>query len=212
VCNDNLNPVNKSVQSVEIVNPGYGYTIAPKIAFFGDGVGAAATSTIGDGIVGIITISNGGSGYINSPQIIFTGISSVSAAATAVVSSAGTISQIRIINAGLGYTEPPIITISNPSMSSFGDYIFNEVVTGSSSGTTARVRKWNSVTNKLEVSVVSGSFVPGETIIGSTTGASHALRIVDTNPINDGYAENSEIEIEADRIIDFSEVNPFGMP
>jgi len=212
VCNDNLNPANKSVQSVEVINPGYGYTIAPKIAFFGDGVGAAATSTIGNGIVGIITISNAGSGYITPPQITFSGISSVSAAATAVVSSAGTISQIRITNAGLGYTEAPLVTISSPSTSSFGDYIFNEIVTGSSSGTTARVRKWNSVTNKLEVSVVSGSFTLGENIIGSTSGASHALRIVNTDPINDGYSENSEIEIESEKIIDFSETNPFGMP
>jgi len=212
VCNDNLNPANKSVQSVEVINPEYGYTIAPKIAFFGDGVGAAATSTIGNGIVGIITISNAGSGYITPPQITFSGISSVSAAATAVVSSAGTISQIRITNAGLGYTEAPLVTISSPSTSSFGDYIFNEIVTGSSSGTTARVRKWNSVTNKLEVSVVSGSFTLGENIIGSTSGASHALRIVNTDPINDGYSENSEIEIESEKIIDFSETNPFGMP
>ena len=28
--------------------------VAPKVLFFGDGVGASATTTIGDGVVGII--------------------------------------------------------------------------------------------------------------------------------------------------------------
>ena len=46
VCNSNVNPNLKSVQSVEVINPGYGYTVAPGVAFFGDGVGSAATTTI----------------------------------------------------------------------------------------------------------------------------------------------------------------------
>jgi len=212
VCNSNVNPNLKSVQSVEVINPGYGYTIAPKVAFFGDGNGATATATIGNGVIGIVTITNGGSGYTSSPQITFTGISSVSAAATAVVSAGGSITQIRITNAGLGYTQAPIITIENPSLTSVGNYIFNEIVTGSISSTTARVRSWNSITNNLEVSNVSGEFIVSETIIGSDSGASHKLRIINTNPVNDGFADNENIEIEADSIIDFSEANPFGMP
>ena len=147
VCTDSANPATKSVQSIEVINPGMGYTIAPKVLIFGDGSGATATSTIGDGIVGVITVTNSGGGYVNSPSIVFTGISSVSAAATAVVSSAGSITQIRITNAGLGYTQPPSITIGNPSLSSLGSYTFNEIITGSTSGTTARVRSWSSITN-----------------------------------------------------------------
>jgi hypothetical protein len=212
VCNSNVNPNLKSVQSVEVINPGYGYTIAPKVAFFGDGNGATATATIGNGVIGIVTITNGGSGYTSSPQITFTGISSVSAAATAVVSAGGSITQIRITNAGLGYTQVPIITIENPSLTSVGSYIFNEIVTGSISGTTARVRSWNSITNNLEVSNVSGEFIVSETIIGSDSSASHKLRIINTNPVDDGFADNTNIEIESSSIIDFSEANPFGMP
>ena len=212
VCNSNVNPNLKSVQSVEVINPGYGYTIAPKVAFFGDGNGATATATIGNSVIGIVTITNGGSGYTSSPQITFTGISSVSAAATAVVSAGGSITQIRITNAGLGYTQAPIITIENPSLTSVGSYIFNEIVTGSISGTTARVRSWNSITNNLEVSNVSGEFIVSETIIGSDSSASHKLRIINTNPVNDGFADNTNIEVEASSIIDFSEANPFGMP
>jgi hypothetical protein len=212
VCNSNVNPNLKSVQSVEVINAGYGYTIAPKVAFFGDGVGAAATTTIGDGVIGIVTVTNGGSGYTLPPQITFTGISTVSAAATAVVSSAGVITQIRITNAGLGYTQVPSITIASPASVSVGDYLFNEVVVGSISSTTARVRSWNSITNSLEVSNVSGEFLVSEAIVGSASSASHKLRTINTNPVNDGFADNENIENEADSIIDFNERNPFGMP
>ena len=212
VCTDSANPATKSVQSIEVINPGFGYTIAPKVLIFGDGSGATATSTIGDGIVGVITVTNSGGGYINSPSIVFTGISSVSAAATAVVSSAGSITQIRITNAGLGYTQPPTITIGNPSLSSLGSYTFNEIITGSISGTTARVRSWSSVTNVLEVSKVSGEFIAGETLVGTASSASRTLRSIEVFAAKDGYSDNKNIEEEADSIIDFSNKNPFGMP
>jgi hypothetical protein len=213
VCNDNTNPKAKSVQSVEIVNPGYGYTVAPGVRFIGGkGKGATATATIGDGIVGIITITNSGSGYVNSPQITFTGIASVSAAATAIVSAAGSITAIRITNAGIGYTQTPTIIIGNPSLVSSGSFKFNEIVTGSQSGVTARVRSWNSVTNVLEVSQANGEFIPGENIVGSASSASHYLRNIDVFAVKDGFAGNDEIEEESNKIIDFSENNPFGMP
>ena len=212
VCTDNTNPSLKSVQSVEVINSGFGYTVTPGVAFFGDGAGAAATCTIGSGVVGIITITSGGSGYVDTPTITFTGISTVSAAATAVVSSAGTITQIRITNAGLGYTLSPTVTIGNPSLSSTGNFIFNEIVVGSASSTTARVKSWSSVTNILEVSNVTGEFEVGENIVGAASSATHELRIINEYPPDNGYSANEEIENEADLIIDFSERNPFGMP
>ena len=213
VCNDNTNPAAQSVQSVEIVNPGYGYTVAPGVRFIGGkGSGAKATATIGNGVVGIITITNSGSGYVTPPTITFSGISSVSAAATAVVSAAGSITQIRITNAGLGYSVAPTLTIASPSSTGIGTFIFNEVVIGSQSGVTGRVRSWNSVTNILEVSNVNGQFTAGENIVGAASSASYKLRSTDTFTIKDGFANNEEIESEADKIIDFSEKNPFGSP
>ena len=219
VCNDNVNTNAQSVQSVEIINPGFGYTNVPGVRFIGGGgSGAAATATIGDNIIGIVTVTSGGSGYSTSPTITFTnqifniGVSTVSAAATAIVSAAGTITAIRITNAGLGYSVAPSISISQPSMTSSGTFIFNETVTGSSSGTTAKVRTWSSISNILEVSNVSGTFTIGENIVGTASSASHKLRNIDLNPNNDGFADNSSIETEADSIIDFSEKNPFGTP
>ena len=197
-CNTNINPKAQSIQSVEIVNAGYGYTMAPLVKFIdGGGKGATGIASIGNGVVGIIT---------------FTGISTVSAAATAVVSTAGTITSIRITNAGLGYTVAPTIIIGNPALTSTGNFAFNEVVAGSQSGVTARVKSWNSVTKVLQVSNLSGEFKPGENIVGSASSASHYLRSIDTFPARDGSAANDEIENEADDIIDFNEGNPFGMP
>ena len=213
VCNDNTNPQAQSVQSIEITNPGYGYTVTPGVRIFGgEGSGATGIASIGNGIVGVVTLTNSGSGYAVSPTITFSGISSVSAAATAVVSTAGTITEIRITNAGLGYSEAPTITIGNPSLNSTGTFVFNELVTGLTSGVTARVRSWNSVSNILEVSNVSGEFIPGENIVGDTSSASHYLRKIETLLADDGFSSNDEIEVEADKIIDFSERNPFGMP
>jgi hypothetical protein len=213
VCNDNTNPSAQSVQSVEIINAGYGYTISPGVRFIGGGGnGATGIASIGNGVVGIVTVTNSGSGYATPPSIIFTGISSVSAAATAVVSAAGTISQIRITNSGLGYTVAPTITIGSPNVGGIGTFIFNEVVTGSQSGVTARVRSWNATTNVLEVSNINGEFVVGENLVGTASSASYQLRLIDTLIIKDGFANNDEIETEADKIIDFSEGNPFGIP
>jgi hypothetical protein len=213
VCNDNINPISKSVQKVLITNPGYGYTSPPGVRFIGGGgSGAAATATIGDAVIGIVTITNSGSGYVTPPTITFTGLCAVSAAATAVVSSSGSITYIRITNAGLGYSVAPSITISNPFLVSSGTFDHGELVTGSQSGVTARVEHWNAVSGLLQVSKLTGDFIAGENIVGSASSASYYLSSVDIFPADDGYAANEEIEEEADKIIDFDEANPFGMP
>ena len=218
-CTDNVNAASESVQRVDIINPGAGYTQAPNVRFISaSGSGAAATAYIGDGVVGIITVTDGGAGFTTTPTITFTneiflpGVTTVSAAATAVVSTAGTITAIRLTNAGLGYSFAPTISISSPSLDSTGDYAFNEIVTGSISGATARVRVWNSVTNQLKIASISGTFVEGERIVGGTSAASRVLRVVTLDPIDDEFADNFNIESEADSIIDFTERNPFGMP
>ena len=212
------NPSLGVVQEVLLIDPGAGYatTNPPSVNFFAatndNGAGAAATSVINTGIVGLATITNPGAGYTVNPTITFTGVSTVSAAATAIVSAAGTISAIYFSNSGAGYTALPTITISDPDLTSTGSFTFNEIVTGSISGTTARVKTWNSVTNELEVYTVSGDWTVGERIVGSSSGASHQLRVISLDPVDDGFADNINIETQADAILDFSEQNPFGIP
>jgi hypothetical protein len=202
------------VQGVELTNPGSGYTVAPKISFTsGGGSGAEAIATIGDGIVGIITITNAGSGYINPPPISFIGISSISAQASSVINDSGSVTQIRIINAGLGYTEVPQIQIGAPNiMVGFGTYQYNEVVVGSISSITARVKSWNSITKILEVSNSSGTFLPGEIVTGKDSAASYSIRTRNLNTDATSFGQNNVIQEEANKILDFSEENPFGTP
>ena len=213
----NISDSKKSVvQHIDLVNPGFGYTSNPTIQVIGDGTGVAATSKIENGVVGIVTITSGGSGYTTSPTITFTaqnGISTVSAAATAIVSAAGTISAIHIRNAGVGYTVTPTISIASPGSSGSGNYEFNESITGGTSGATARIRTWDAVTNELEIYNITGTFRRGETITGSSSGASHLIRVIDYTNFDDaGYGDNDEFELQADAILDFSENNPFGTP
>ena len=174
------------------------------------------------GVVTGIAVTFGGGGYLTPPTVTisnevseknyidFPGISTATGIAT--VSAAGTVSNINITDTGFGYVIAPEVTMSAPESTGSGTFLFNEIVTGSSSGTTARVRVWNSETNELEVGTVAGEFVRGETITGATSGASYDLRVVDSNPADDGFADNLNIETEADAIIDFSERNPFGIP
>ena len=52
----------------------------------------------------------------------------------------------------------------------------------------------------------------GDILVGSESGASYKVRLIDTYNTDDKYAQNDVIESEADSIIDFSESNPFGNP
>ena len=211
------------VQGVLITNPGYGYTVPPKVQFVGGGGGGViATTLIASAMVGVVTVTNPGSGYVSSPSITFNGAAARVAIGTATLAN-GSVSSINIIDGGQGYFQTPTITISGPqNIVGFGTYKFNEIVVGSSSSTTARVRSWNSTTKVLEVATISGSFRSGEILTGQESGANYKLIRVNRDDINanssdqnnrkDIYADNLNIESEADAILDFSEKNPFGMP
>jgi hypothetical protein len=211
------------VYRVDLIDPGYGYQQVPAVSISGGGgKGAKAVAKISTGIVGKINITDSGSGYSRAPRVSFIGISSVGAAATSYINENGEVDAIYIINAGVGYTQTPTIVIDPPTSSiSFGSYQFNEVVVGSISSTTARVKRWNIVTNILEIGNLNGEFVDGEYIVGQTSGATYGVRIINTDNLGDPqdpsnqkdtFADNKVIQNEADQILDFSEQNPFGTP
>ena len=202
------------VQGVEIRNPGMGYTVAPGIGFIHNtGVGAAATSEIADGTLGIVTITEGGSGYVTEPLVTIAGPGvGTTATARAVISSAGIVTSIRYTDAGVGYTtgDTPTITLSAPDTSAFGNYTVGETVTGAASSTTAVVNSWDITTGVLEVKIVSGTWTLGEEIVGIN--ATRKLRVINTDDLVTPYARNDEIELAADDILDFTDKNPFGDP
>ena len=183
------------------------------------------------GIVTGITITNPGSGYtdISANYTVSIGNSAAdknyveevagvhTATGNAYISSAGIVTTITITDAGSKYvigenSAAPGMTLSSPYMEGQGNFIFNEVVTGSATTTTARVKSWDAVDSVLQVSIVGGAFEVGETLSGSESGASYKLGSINTDDIEDKFADNDEIEVAADGIIDFSQTNPFGMP
>ena len=211
---------NQSVDRVLLINPDTGYTTPPQVVFTGGSPvsTAIATAVISEAVLGPIGITTGGFGYTFTPTV---GITSVyiqqsnetepllmNAQAEAVVSSAGTVTQIRYSNAGAGYTvTPATVSISSVTSNSFGEFERDEVVRGVSSGTSAYVATWNTADNILKVSIPSGDFSVGEVIVGAA--ASYRILSVDSE-FDIEFAGNDEIETEADTILDFSERNPFG--
>lgn len=206
-----------SIGKILITNPGYGYTISPKVTIKSNssyGSGAVALSIISSGSLGQIQITSGGVGYSTVPTVTidppdpYVYEESDVAKAEAVINSSGIVTAIRYLNAGVGYGTIPNIQISSPIGISTGNYQFNEVVKGVSTGTSAYVKDWNYESKILKVSIINGNFALGETIVG--LGATYKIFSIQTDDIYDSYAENINIQEEADNILDFSEKNPFG--
>jgi hypothetical protein len=199
------------VQAVNIVNSGFGYTVAPSVAFTGGGgSGAEAVAFIGDGVIGSINVINGGSGYVGLVTVSFVGIASLQAQGIAILDNSS-ITQVILTNSGYGYTQAPQVVFSDPVFVGIGTYQFNEVVVGSATSNTARVRSWNVQTRTLKLSTPTGIFLKGELITGQTSGASYKVEIPSHGvTLSDPYADNLDFQEEANEIIDFSENNPFG--
>ena len=133
------------------------------------------------------------------------------------------INTVRILNSGIGYTSGPIsLEFSGPT-SGIGTFYYNETVTGQSSGVTAIVKDFESGVQvstagtttvigetKLRVSLNTGEFFKGETIVGSISTATYTIKTHDLDSHDQPSDSNEEIELEADSLLDFSESNPFG--
>ena len=82
----------------------------------------------------------------------------VRAVGVATVNVKGNVTAINMLNPGARYVVVPDIFISSPVGTAgtlvSGSFIFNEIVTGSTSGTTARVKEYNADTGVLKVSIV----------------------------------------------------------
>ena len=200
-----------SIDRILVVNPGAGYIQVPSVTIVGkSGSGGIATAVLGSRTLGIATITSGGSQYSSAPivSISTAPFGGVNATAEAVLTVTGIVTAIRYTNSGAGYTVAPTITLTGPIGISTGDFKFNEIVRGVSSGTTAYVKDWDADTRILKVSIIGSNFAIGELIVGAA--ATHKVYSINTFDEYDTYSESIEIENEADDIIDFSQKNPFG--
>ena len=207
----------KSLEKVYLENPGVGYSYSypPSVDLFG-GSGYGTQLKVGiatSGSVGVVTLTYAGTGYVSPPTVTFS--SPVSGGTTAIaqafLNASGGISTIRIVNAGYGYTVAPTITISAGSTVASGNYIFGEKVTGSLSGAIGIVKNWDPATKKLKVSGMGTDFVNGDIVVGAASSAQYIIGGYQTYELQEpSYDYNDEIEEEADNIVDFTEINPFG--
>ena len=213
--------VGQSIDSIQITNPGLGYTLPPTITIRpqnNDGTGGIATAILTEGALGLPNITFAGVGYGVTPTVAITTAPSggTNASAVVIVDANERVSSIRYTNAGAGYTLAPNVTIQVPATGiNSSNYLPGELVRGVSTGTTAYVHKWDSDINVLEITNASSNFALGEIIVGIGTtqlGSDAARRIeaISDQDEFDEFADNIEIESEADTILDFTERNPFG--
>ena len=74
---------------------------------------ATGTAALASGFVVNVSITDGGSGYTNTPTARFIGGGGSGAQAVAVVSN-GVVTAINVLNAGYGYTIAPVVVIEPP--------------------------------------------------------------------------------------------------
>ena len=111
------------------------------------------------------------------------------------------------------YTIDLSLTRSGPN-----NYSQKEIVFQSNDNTyanaivTATVQHWSNTSNTLSVTNITGEFVDNKLVIGVSSNARHTL--VSFDPMLDSTKnevyDNQHIFSEANTIIDFSEINPFG--
>lgn len=143
---------------------------------------------------------------------------SVGAQAKPVVVNGG-ISSINIIQPGSGYSTVPAINIlgvgtgatAQAVLPTKGTYKMRETVTGSISGATGKVIRYDVENKELELIDIVGTFKDNECLVGST---SNAEWVIDTfssiENQNDDFNENKWFEDEGNQIVAWSEKNPFG--
>jgi hypothetical protein len=58
------------VESISILNPGFGYAYVPTITILGDGIGASAHATVTSGRISSIVVDSAGTGYTNAIAVV----------------------------------------------------------------------------------------------------------------------------------------------
>ena len=132
---------NQSIDRILLTNPGTGYTTPPLVVFSGGNPvsGAIATAIVSDAVLGPVGLTTGGKGYTFTPTV---GITSVyiqqsneteplliERTSRAVVSTAGTVKEIRYSNVGAGYTNTTAyVSISSVTSNFFGEFDIDEIV------------------------------------------------------------------------------------
>ena len=189
---------------------------------------AIIRATVKEGQIRSVDIRDGGNGYDEDRAILnVSAPDSGGVAATLVPTfTNGTLTAINILSGGSGYKSVRLIDITNggsgytSATASFtaapagitGAFTVPETVTGASTGATANLVEWNAQEGFVKLKTPTGTFLVGELIVGSESGAQIVLDNRDEQATADPkYSESVTFEKIGDDIIDFSEGNPFGL-
>ena len=189
---------------------------------------AVIRGTVKEGEIRNVIIKDGGANYDEDRAVLnVTAPDSGGVAATLVPTfTNGTLTAINILSGGSGYKSVKLIDITNggsgytSASASFtaapagitGAFTVPETVTGASTGATANLVEWNAQEGFIKLKTPTGTFLVGELIVGSESGAQIVLDNRDEMATADPkYSESVTFENIGDDIIDFSEGNPFGL-
>ena len=222
------------ISEFEILSMGGGYLLAPGVTIDPPlGQTAEGFANVGlDGAIDSVTFTKIGVGYTTPPTVGFSntigdrdGESGFSTATGTIVldNNQNNILRVNITNPGAGYLGPCTVLVEDPAAiagnAGVGTFWFNEVVLGEDSLIRARVKNWDQEEGVLQIGQENGKFFVGEKIIGQSSGAIYILdkyMLLSEVPAAgsvqniDNYDQNDLFEGEADMILDFTEVNPFG--
>ena len=150
------------ISEVVVDSSGSDYGSAPSVAL-SPGSGAVATPKVGDGLVTLLRIANGGTGYTTAPTIVFdnSGTGGSGAVATAQVSQ-GAITGVTITNRGTGYKVAPKIRVVGGSGS-------NAAIVASINGLTEVAVSYPSIATAVSYGVPPSVVI--STGAGATTGS-----------------------------------------
>lgn len=196
------------VSSIVITNPGTGYTSAPTVTLAGGGgSGAAATAVFtpaSSGSVSLASVTATGTGYTAIPTVTITGGGGTGATATASINSAGEVTGIVILNAGLGYNTAPAISIVGVGTGATATASIRQFSARASSPVPGSYVNWlsdllpgNRVASQEGVFLSIGSVFTWETA-QVTTLRGYLLERRPTNPTNsdtDGDGLNDSFEL-----------------
>ena len=189
---------------------------------------AVIRATVKEGQIRSVNIVDGGSGYDEDRATLNVSAPDAGGIAATLVPTFtnGTLTEINILSGGSGYKSVRLIDITNggsgytTASASFtpaptgitGAFTVPETVTGASTGATANLVEWNADEGFVKLKTPTGSFLVGEVIVGSESGAQIVLDNRDEMATADPkYSESVTFESIGDDIIDFSETNPFGL-
>lgn len=181
--------------------------------------GFSITFSITNGIKQI-NVLTGGSNYTSTGTVVsIASIAGASGAEASAVVSNGSVIEINIIQPGVNYNSVPEISIigtgteatAEAVLPALGTYIMNELVTGSVSGATGKVIRYDVTNKELELVDIVGTFKVNETLVGSESNAEWIINTFSSiENENDDFNENKWFEDEGDKIVGWSERNPFG--